>query len=197
MRRVVSLFLPDLAIERLRRLERPATRPPERPALQLPVDDDPGACSAPRGGGWRPGARWARTSAQSREEVEAQIASLPVHAQPPMRELGRRSEAASHPYKAPTPASRVATPVMIPVRHAPLALVGKVGRREEVVAACTGAQALGIHSGMAATHARALVSDLDFRPVEPEADAALLDRLALLAVRRWSPIAAVTPADGL
>ncbi len=50
---------------------------------------------------------------------------------------------------------------------------------------------------MAATHARALVSDLDFRPAEPEADAALLDRLALLAVRRWSPIAAVTPADGL
>jgi protein ImuB len=66
-----------------------------------------------------------------------------------------------------------------------------------VVAACTGAQALGIHRGMAATHARALVSDLDFRPAQPEADAAMLDRLALLAVRRWSPIAAVTPADGL
>lgn len=197
MRRVVSLFLPNLAIERLRRLERPATRPPERLALQLPVDDDPGACSVPRGGGWRPGARWARTSAQSREEVEAQIASLPVHAQPPMRELGRRSEAASHPYKAQAPALRLATPVMPPVQHAPLALVGKVGRREEVVAACPGAQALGIHPGMAATHARALVSDLDFRPFEPEADAALLDRLALLAVRRWSPIAAVTPADGL
>ena len=197
MRRVVSLFLPDLAIERLRRLERPATRPPERPALQLPVDDDPGACSVPRGGGWRPGARWARTSAQSREEVEAQIASLPVHAQPPMRELGRRSEAANHPYKAEAPSLQVVAPVLAPVQHAPLALVGKVGRREEVVAACTGAQALGIHPGMAATHARALVSDLDFRPFEPEADAALLDRLALLAVRRWSPIAAVTPVDGL
>jgi len=114
-----------------------------------------------------------------------------------MRELGRRSEAASHPYKVQTPALPVAAPVAAPVEHAPLALVGKIGRREEVVAACTGAQALGIHAGMAATHARALVSDLDFRPVEPEADAALLDRLALLAVRRWSPIAAVTPADGL
>ncbi len=114
-----------------------------------------------------------------------------------MRELGRRSEAASHPYKAQAPALRLATPVMLPVQHAPLALVGKVGRREEVVAACPGAQALGIHPGMAATHARALVSDLDFRPFEPKADAALLDRLALLAVRRWSPIAAVTPADGL
>lgn len=197
MRRVVSLYLPNLAIERLRRLERPASRPPERPALQLPVDDDPGACSVPRGGGWRPGARWARTSAQSRDEVEAQIASLPVHAQPPMRELGRRSEAASHPYKAAAPTMRTAPAPAPAVNHAPLALIGKMGRREEVVAACPGAQALGIHVGMAATHARALVSDLDFRPAELEADAALLDRLALLAVRRWSPIAAVTPTDGL
>ncbi|KHL24329.1 protein ImuB [Croceibacterium mercuriale] len=78
-----------------------------------------------------------------------------------------------------------------------MALVGKVGRREEVVAACTGAQALGIHPGMAATHARAMVSDLDFRPAEPEADAAMLDRLALQAIRRWSPVAAVTPHDGI
>jgi len=197
MRRVVSLFLPDLAIERLRRLERSASRPPERPVLQLPVDDNPGACSVPRGGGWRPGARWARESAPSRGDIEAQIATLPVHAQPPMRELGRRSEAASHPYKTTSAALRPAIAAPPQLQHAPLALVGKVGRREEVVAACTGAQALGIHRGMAATHARALVSDLDFRPAEPEADVAMLDRLALLAVRRWSPIAAVTPADGL
>ncbi|RYE88226.1 MAG: DNA polymerase Y family protein, partial [Oxalobacteraceae bacterium] len=117
-----------------------------------------------------------------------------------MRELGRRSEAASHPYKqaatspvtAATPHNNIQTSAF-----APLAIVAKVGRREDVTAACTGAQALGIHAGMAATHARALVSDLDFRQAEPEADAALLDRLALLAVRRWSPIAAVTPGDGL
>ena len=79
----------------------------------------------------------------------------------------------------------------------PLALIRKVGRREEVVAACSAAAALGIRVGMAATHARALVSDLDFRPHEPDADARLLDRLALLAVRSWSPIAAGTPPDGL
>ncbi|VXD06277.1 Protein ImuB [Sphingomonas sp. T1] len=114
-----------------------------------------------------------------------------------MRELGRRSEAASHPYKAAALTKRSAPVAATLVDHAPLALIGKIGRREEVVAACTGAQALGIHAGMAATHARALVSDLDFRPAEPEADAALLDRLALLAVRRWSPVAAVTPMDGL
>jgi nucleotidyltransferase/DNA polymerase involved in DNA repair len=117
-----------------------------------------------------------------------------------MRELGRRSEAANHPYKSENPSKPIVSASRLNIKitvSAPLALVGKVGRREEVVAACTGAQALGIHAGMAATHARALVSDLDFRPADPEADAALLDRLALLAVRRWSPIAAVTPADGL
>lgn len=184
-------------MERLRRLERSAPRQPERPVLELPVDDDPGACSVPRGGGWRPGARWAREGMPSRGDVEAQIAALPTHAQPPMRELGRRSEAASHPYKAATPVPRISVPAAKPLEHAPLALIDKVGRREEVVAACEGARSLGVHPGMAATHARALVSDLDFRPAEPQADAALLDRLALLAVRRWSPIAAVSPSDGL
>ncbi len=116
-----------------------------------------------------------------------------------MRELGRRSEAASHPYKA-VPAEIAAKASRCQIEStssAPLALVGKVGRREEVVAACDAARALGIRPGMAATHARALVSDLDFRPADPEADAALLDRLALLAVRRWSPTAAVTPTDGV
>ncbi|WP_242153625.1 hypothetical protein [Sphingomonas sp. BAUL-RG-20F-R05-02] len=204
MRRVVSLFLPHLAVERLRRLERPAAPPPERPPLQLPVDDDPGACSVPRGGGWRPGARWARSETSTREEVERQIAALPVHAKPPVRELGRRSEAAEHPFKRQAPSrdgANAGASVMVPapeiVVQTPMALVAKVGRREEVVAACAAATALGIAVGMAATHARALVSDLDVRPHDAVADRRLLDRLALLAVRRWSPVAAVTPSDGI
>lgn len=197
MRRVVSLFLPYLPIERLRRQERAALRPPERTPLQLPVDDDPGACSVPRGGGWRPGARWARDSVQSRADIAQQIAAMPAHAQPPMRELGRRSEAASHPFRrSGEPMRRDATGGTASAGHAPLVLIGKVGRRDEVVATCTAAMALGIHVGMAATHARALVADLDVRPHDPYADAAMLDRLALQAVRRWSPIAAAT-ADGL
>ncbi len=131
--------------------------------------------------------------------MEGQIAALPAHAKPPMRELGRRSEAANHPFHGPAQADshdRVAATVAA-FHRGPLALVGKVGRREEVVAACDGAAALGITIGMAATHARALVSDLDIRPSETEADAAMLDQLAPRAVRRWSPIAAATPPDGL
>ena len=133
----------------------------------------------------------------TRAAVEEQIAGMPVHAQPPMRELGRRSEAAEHPFRASadkrTSAAQAALPAP-PIAAPPIALIDKVGRREEVVAACAAASALGIHVGMAATHARALVSDLDFRPADHAADATLLDRLALFAVRRWSPVAAVIDA---
>jgi protein ImuB len=198
MRRVVSLFLPHLAVERLRRLERSTTPLRRQVPLNLPIDDDPGACSVPRGGGWRPGARWAQGQAATRQQVEQQIAALPRHAQPPVRELGRRSEAASHPFrKARTGPSAPASDSARATGYAPLALTGKVGRREEIVATCKDAAALGIRPGMAATHARALVSSLDFRAAEPDADAQILDRLALLAVRRWSPTAAVTPPDGI
>ncbi|WP_442047107.1 Y-family DNA polymerase [Novosphingobium sp. YAF33] len=205
MRRVVSLFLPYLPIERLRRQDRFAAPRPEPRALQLPVYDDPGACSVPRGGGWRPGARWAQAQTQSedrgrartRVDVEREIVSLPLHAQPPMRELGRRSEAAKHPFKRPHGAPPRAVRGVPEFAVVPMALIGKVRRRDEIVAVCPAARALGIHVGMAATHARALVSDLDFRPAEPEADAGLLDRLALFGIRRWSPIVAVCPPDGI
>lgn len=65
-------------------------------------------CDAPRNSGWRPGARWARSEAaapkgQSRRDVEMQIAALPLHQRPPMRMLGRSSEAADHPFKAMPP----------------------------------------------------------------------------------------------
>lgn len=135
--------------------------------------------------------------ARSPAEVQREIASLPLHAQPPMRELGRRSEAAQHPFKRPASPLPRAVRTDAAVAAVPLALIGKVGRRDEIVAACLAARALGIHVGMAATHARALVSDLDFRPAEPDADAALLDRLALFGIRRWSPVVAVSPPDGV
>lgn len=201
MRRVASLFLPQLAIERLRRMERPdRSRPEPRPRFEPTVDDDPGACSVPHGGHWRPGARWARDTGRTREQVESDAAALPIHRQPPMRELGRRSEAAEHPFWR----SRAAdAPIIVPVSavaspaQRPLALATAVGRRQEIVAACPLALASGVVTGMVATHARVLAPDLDLRPAEPEADARLLERLALQALRSWTPVAAVCGSDGL
>ncbi|NHN19440.1 DNA polymerase Y family protein, partial [Bacillus amyloliquefaciens] len=58
----------------------------------------------PRNSGWRPGAKWAREESgvwggDTRADVARRIAALPAHQRPPMREMGRRSEAADHPYK--------------------------------------------------------------------------------------------------
>jgi protein ImuB len=162
----------------------------------LPIDDDPGACSVPRGGGWRPGARWAQQGA-ARGAVEEQVAALPLHQRPPMRELGRRSEAADHPFKHPiAPGQRQAAPA--PASHfVPLVLAEQIGQRQVIAAACPAAMALGLVPGMAVTQARALIPDLDIRPADRAADAALLADLALHAVRHWTPTAAVSGSDGL
>ena len=181
----------------MRRLERPRALP-DAPALPLlPVDDDPGACSVPRGGGWRPGARWAQAEG-ARTAIAEEAAVLPLHQQPTMRELGRRSEAAEHPFKrAPAAVARQPVPAT-PVIHAvPLILAEAIGQRQVIAAACPAALALGLAPGMAITQARALVPDLDIRPADPAADGAVLDGLTLHAVRHWTPTAAPSGADGL
>lgn len=74
-------------------------------------------CDAPKNTGWRPGARWARSDAaapekpqaekpwsqSTREDVARRIEAMPEHQRPPMREMGRRSEAADNPFKAMPP----------------------------------------------------------------------------------------------
>ncbi|MBV1687822.1 DNA polymerase Y family protein [Novosphingobium sp. G106] len=212
MTRVASLYLPQLAIERLFRPERPAS-PPEpqlprpgsaQPAVILPaIDDDPGACSVPRGGGWRPGARWARGDASRSSATQARIDALPAHQRPTMREMGRRSEGADHPFKAmraddgaPGRGGHARVPVQAGWAR-PKILIERSGQRDTVVAACGQALMLGLRPGMAAAHARALVADLVVRDAEPEADHAFLDRLALHAVHHWTPIASISGADGL
>jgi protein ImuB len=208
MTRVASLYLPQLSIERLRRSERPA-KPPEsapasaKPRLPAPVDDDPGACSAPRGGGWRPGARWAQGGGGAAKPSPAAIDALPAHQRPTMREMGRRSEAAEHPFRAmsadegaPGAASAWPQPPS-PGWKRPFVLIARIGQREVVTAACPVALELGLRPGMAAAHARALVTDLDLRAADPEGDRVLLDRLALHAVGRWTPTASPSGGDGL
>jgi protein ImuB len=80
---------------------------------------------------------------------------------------------------------------------APLILVGRDGRKRVVVAADEGARRLGVHPGMAAAMAQALVAGLIVRDADPAADAQALDRLALWLLRRYAPVVATDPPDGL
>lgn len=164
-------------------------------------DDDPGGCSVPRGGGWRPGARWAQEGTARGEDKRAAIEAMPQHQRQPMRELGRRSEVAAPVFRRlrsddGSPAGATA-PLVAAWGVRPTILVARTGQRDVVTAACAAALELGLAQGMAAAHARALVSDLDVRDADPEGDRAWLDRLALHAARHWTPTAAVCAPDGL
>lgn len=134
MKRVASLYLPNWPIDRLRRIERrhaPSaeveTRAAHSPSLEVRFDtlgnqaaaERAKQCSVPKEGGWRPGARWAKTNARTdRAAVEAAVASLPQHQRPPQRELGRISEGADNPFRQSAkytglshpPEERVASP---------------------------------------------------------------------------------------
>jgi protein ImuB len=119
-----------------------------------------------------------------------------------MRELGRHSEAAAPVFRTlrsddGCAAQGAALPVRTSWGARPTILVSRTGQRDVVTAACPIALDLGLAPGMAAAHARALVTDLHILEAEPEEDAAWLDRLALHAVRHWTPTAAVSGSDGL
>ena len=126
---------------------------------------------------------------------------MPAHQRPPMRELGRRSEAAPPVFRTlraddgGTASSLIGVPALWGAR--PMVLISRTGQRDAITAACPVALELGLRPGMAAAQARALVADLDVRDAAPDADRAVLDRLALHAVRHWTPTAAVAGDDGL
>ena len=187
MRRVASVFLPQLPIERLR--QGTAHKPPEVGlAIELPVNDDPGACSVPRGGHWRPGARWAQDGGGQ-------------HRQPPHRELGRRSEAAAHPFRTTRSDYTLGTASAFATQKGqagvPLVLSIRQGQREVIHAANADALALGLVPGMPVTQARALYAELDVETADTVADHAALERLVIHAVRHWTPTAEVSAPDGL
>lgn len=123
-----------------------------------------------------------------------------------MREMGRRSEPAQHPFTAMPPdegapasadALAIARPNWTTLWRTPTVLVTRTRQRDVLTAACPVAQDLGLRPGMAAAHARALVADLEVRNAEPDRDQALLERLALHAVVHWTPTASVSGVDGL
>jgi protein ImuB len=84
-----------------------------------------------------------------------------------------------------------------PPPERPLVIAGRDGRRRAVVAADRAAQALGVRPGLALAQAQARVPDLHIEPADPAADAAALARLALWALRRYSPVVAIDLPDGL
>ena len=84
-----------------------------------------------------------------------------------------------------------------PPAETPLVLVGREGRRRVVTAADAAACALGLRTGMAATQAQALVAGLASLDADPAGDAAALEQLALWALRRYAPVVAADPPDGL
>lgn len=119
-----------------------------------------------------------------------------------MREMGRRSEHAEHPFKAMPSYERhgrqlAAAPTWTTLWGTPTVLVMRTGQKDVITATCPQALELGLRPGMAAAHARALVADLDVRDAEPDADREWLDRLALHAARHWTPSASVSTPDGL
>ncbi len=59
------------------------------------------------------------------------------------------------------------------------------------------AQALGVRPGLPAAEARAHCAELMVEDADPEGDLEGLDRLALWALRRYAPIVACDPPDGL
>jgi protein ImuB len=78
------------------------------------------------------------------------------------------------------------------LRDRPLATWTTTGNRRLIVAAA----APGIAPDQALADAQALCPTLVLRPADPEADAALLEQLALWCLR-WTPLVAVNGRDGL
>ncbi|NIJ21497.1 protein ImuB [Sphingomonas naasensis] len=230
MQRVAALFLPLWPIERLWRAEaRTGARPEPHarasldPLREAVAKEQEHACSVPRGGGWRPGARWAR------EEALGKVALPPVTRARAKHEVGRRDEAAANPFRAMPPdeggpPARLSSPGGGPrlrdggafiargnypstsfagpppprgEDRAPLITSLRTGNRIEIAAACPAARALGLRPGMAVTQARAQVPGLDIRPADPEGDRAHLASLAIALARRWTPTVAIAGDDTL
>ncbi|MFB4382246.1 DNA polymerase Y family protein [Agrobacterium sp. LR_9] len=84
-----------------------------------------------------------------------------------------------------------------PPAEVPLALIGRDGRKQVVLAVDAAAQSAGVRVGMPATKARVLVQNLVVRDHDAAADARALDHLALWMLQRYAPIVAADAPDGL
>ncbi|WP_158871439.1 Y-family DNA polymerase [Antarcticirhabdus aurantiaca] len=96
----------------------------------------------------------------------------------------------------PTDRLRRKSPGSAPPADVPLVLIGRSGSRRTVTAADALAESAGLHVGMPATKAQALVPGLAVLDADPAGDADTLHRLAVWALR-FSPMVAPDPPDGL
>ena len=78
-----------------------------------------------------------------------------------------------------------------------MVVTGRVGARKVVTDADRAARALGVHPGLAVAQAQARVPGLLVVEHQPAEDDAALKRIALWALRRYSPLVAVAGVDGL
>ncbi|UWU29151.1 DNA polymerase Y family protein [Rhizobium sp. WSM1274] len=95
----------------------------------------------------------------------------------------------------PTDRVRRADP-FIPA-ETPLVVVARGGSKRWLSAVDANAAKLGLHVGMAAAKAQALVQGLHMVDADPAADLAALERLTLWALSQYSPIVAIDPPDGI
>jgi protein ImuB len=84
-----------------------------------------------------------------------------------------------------------------PSPEAPLVLVGRDGRRRVVLAADRAAKHAGVTVGMAASQAQAMLPGLIVQEADLAGDCQALERLALWALQRYSPIVAADTPDGI
>lgn len=79
----------------------------------------------------------------------------------------------------------------------PLVVISRSGAKRWVSAADTAARKVGLRVGMAASKAQAIIANLTMIDADPASDAAALERLALWALRQYSPVVAVDGTDGI
>ncbi|MGO7661619.1 DNA polymerase Y family protein [Rhizobium ruizarguesonis] len=79
----------------------------------------------------------------------------------------------------------------------PLVVVARSGSKRWLSAVDANAAKLGLHVGMAAAKAQALVQHLQMVDADPAADLAALERLTLWALSQYSPVVGADPPDGI
>lgn len=84
-----------------------------------------------------------------------------------------------------------------PSADVPLVLKGSDGRRRVITAADDLALHVGARVGMPVAQAESLFADLIIMEADPLADAIALEKLAIWALRRYSPMVAADPPAGL